>query len=224
VGGVLRHAGACTFDLGCEHDNYHELFRYVEIDDGDLDYYLMSGNSPAEVIAQFVDWWAAPICHRAGPGLRADRHGTGRRARRTRPARQFHHPHCGRRHSLFGFHYGSGYSSRGKRRYVFTWNTEQVPGPEGAEPAFSCGGMHLVANIKPCLLDDHPAYSELKAMGGLIEDKDSHAPVVEQFWDGVGSHVDFTHPGAIDWWQQRLGNRCLTLASMWAGTTTTNTR
>ena len=32
---------ACTFDLGCEHDNYHDLFRSVDIDDGDLDYYLM---------------------------------------------------------------------------------------------------------------------------------------------------------------------------------------
>jgi alpha-glucosidase len=45
---------ACTFDLGCEHDNYHELFRYVEIDDGELDYYLMTGSTPAEVMAQFV--------------------------------------------------------------------------------------------------------------------------------------------------------------------------
>jgi alpha-glucosidase len=54
VGHLLRHLCACTFDLGCEHDNYHDLFRYVEIDDGDLDYYLMAGNSPAEVIAQFV--------------------------------------------------------------------------------------------------------------------------------------------------------------------------
>ena len=45
---------ACTFDLGCEHDNYHGLFRSTEIDDGDLDYYFMVGNTPAEVVSQFV--------------------------------------------------------------------------------------------------------------------------------------------------------------------------
>ena len=33
---------ACTFDLGCEHDNYHDFYRYVDIDDGDLDYYLIA--------------------------------------------------------------------------------------------------------------------------------------------------------------------------------------
>ena len=38
---------ACTFDLGCEHDNYHGLYRHVEIDDGDLDYYIIAGTTPA---------------------------------------------------------------------------------------------------------------------------------------------------------------------------------
>ena len=32
-----------TFDLGCEYDNYHGFYRYAEIDDGDLDYYLFVG-------------------------------------------------------------------------------------------------------------------------------------------------------------------------------------
>src|SRR5262249_21798429 len=31
---------SATFDLGCEHDNYHGLYRYCEIEDGDLDYYV----------------------------------------------------------------------------------------------------------------------------------------------------------------------------------------
>jgi alpha-glucosidase len=44
----------CTFDFGCEHDMYHGLYRYAEIDDGDLDYYLMVGDTPAEVIAQWM--------------------------------------------------------------------------------------------------------------------------------------------------------------------------
>jgi hypothetical protein len=31
---------------------------------------------------------------------------------------------------LSAFHYGSGYTSIGKRRYVFTWNRDKFPEPE----------------------------------------------------------------------------------------------
>ena len=55
VGVYYDTLSACTFDLGCEHDNYHGLFRSVDIDDGDLDYYLMVGQTPAEVISQYVE-------------------------------------------------------------------------------------------------------------------------------------------------------------------------
>ena len=51
VGIYYDTLAACTFDFGCEHDNYHDFYRYVDIDDGDLDYYLMVGNSPAEVLS-----------------------------------------------------------------------------------------------------------------------------------------------------------------------------
>ena len=38
---------ATTFDLGCEYDNYHDFYRYAEIDDGDLDYYVSSARASA---------------------------------------------------------------------------------------------------------------------------------------------------------------------------------
>ncbi|MBK9705142.1 MAG: hypothetical protein IPO75_17835 [Betaproteobacteria bacterium] len=33
--------------------------------------------------------------------------------------------------------------------------------------------------------------------------------MVEQFWDGVGSHIDFTQSKAIEWWQQGLKSQVL---------------
>ena len=33
----------CAFDLGCERDNYHGLYRYFEAEHGDLDYYFIAG-------------------------------------------------------------------------------------------------------------------------------------------------------------------------------------
>jgi alpha-glucosidase len=196
---------ACTFDLGQEHDNYHGLFRYLEIDDGDLDYYLMAGATPAAVIAQFVRLiggthlpprWSLGYAQTA-MGL-AD----------ATDAQQQLEGFISRIESegipCSAFHYGSGYSSRGKRRYVFTWNNSKFPDPKALNARFHQAGMHLVANIKPCLLDDHPAYAEVQAQGGFVHDAGTSQPVVEQFWDGVGSHLDFTHPAAIRWWQAQL--------------------
>ena len=68
--------------------------------------------------------------------------------------------------------------------------------------------MHLVANIKPCLLDDHPAFASLERAHALL--RDSHnKTVIEPFWDGQGAHLDFTNPIALDWWQSQFKSQVL---------------
>ena len=196
---------ACTFDLGCEHDNYHELFRYVEIDDGDLDYYLMAGATPGEVIAQFVKLIGGThLPPRWSLGYAQTAMGLADAPDAERQLHGFIDRIEAEGIPCSAFHYGSGYSSRGKRRYVFTWNSVKFPDPKALNKRFHETGMHVVANIKPCLLDDHPAFAEVKAQGGFIADASSGQPVLEQFWDGMGSHLDFTHPAAVAWWQQSL--------------------
>jgi alpha-glucosidase len=201
---------ACTFDFGCEHDNYHELFRYVEIDDGDLDYYFISGRDPAEVIARYVKLiggthlpprWSLGFAQTAMGLADADDAQTQLSAFIDRAVAEAV--------PLSSFHYGSGYSSRGKRRYVFTWNTSKFPDPKALNAKFKAAGMRLVANLKPCLLDDHPAYEEVKKLGGFIHDSKSGEPVMEQFWDGIGAHLDFSSTEAVAWWQKGLEQQVL---------------
>ena len=199
----------CTFDLGCEHDNYHGLYRQVEIDDGDLDYYVIAGSTPAEVIARFV----ALIGGTALPPRWSL--GYAQTAMGLADASDAQHQLDGfidrieqEGIACSAFHYGSGYSSRGKRRYVFTWNHDKFPDPQALNQRFHDGGMQVVANIKPCLLDDHPAFAQVAAQGGFICDKDG-APVREPFWDGMGAHLDFTNPRTIAWWQQQLRQQVL---------------
>lgn len=205
VGVYYDTLSACTFDLGCEHDNYHGLFRTTEIDDGDLDYYLMVGSTPAQVIAQFVQLvggtllpprWTLGFAQTA-MGL-AD-------APNAQELLESFIDEC-QQHAvpISSFHYGSGYSSRGQQRYVFTWNTNKFPDPERVNAKFHAAGMKLVANLKPCLLDDHPAYEALARQGAFIEHEGTHQPVVEPYWDGQGSHLDFTREQAIQWWQSQL--------------------
>ncbi len=69
--------------------------------------------------------------------------------------------------------------------------------------------MRLVANIKPCLLDDHPAFAELAKRGGFVSDRKSAKPSLGQFWDGEGAHVDFTHPEGVRWWRDSLTRELL---------------
>lgn len=201
---------ACTFDLGCEHDNYHELFRYVEIDDGDLDYYVMVGDTPGEVISQFVRLIGGThLPPRWSLGFAQTAMGLTDASDAQKQLDAFITRIEAEGIACSSFHYGSGYSSRGKRRYVFTWNTDKFPDPKSLNARFHGAGMHVVANIKPCLLDDHPAYGEVRAQGGFIHDAQSMQPVVEQFWDGVGAHLDFTHPSAVAWWQKNLQEQVL---------------
>ena len=201
---------ACTFDLGQEHDNYHDLFRYVEIDDGDLDYYLMAGANPADVIAQFVKLIGGThLPPRWSVGYAQTAMGLADAPDAQQQLDAFIDRAVAEGVPVSSFHYGSGYSSRGKRRYVFTWNNAKFPEPKALNAKFQDAGMRLVANVKPCLLDDHPAYDEVKQLGGFIHNAGHQQPVIEQFWDGVGAHLDFTHPGAVAWWQKNLKTQVL---------------
>jgi alpha-glucosidase len=209
VGLYYDSLATCTFDLGCEHDNYHGFFRHVELDDGDLDYYLLCGDTPAQVIAQYVKLIGGThLPPRWSVGFAQTAMGLADAPDAQRQLDQFIDQVVAHQVPISAFHYGSGYSSRGKRRYVFTWNTEKFPDPKALNAKFHAQGMHLVANIKPCLLDDHPAFAEVSAQHGFIHTRDG-TPVSEPFWDGFGAHLDFTHPAAIAWWQKGLGAQVL---------------
>ena len=201
---------ACTFDLGCEHDNYHGLYRSTEIDDGDLDYYLMVGNTPAEVIAQFVQLIGGThLPPRWTLGYAQTAMGLADAPDAQAQLSRFIDQCVEHRMPISAFHYGSGYSSRGKQRYVFTWNRDKFPDPKAVSEKFHAAGMRLVANLKPCLLDDHPAYAELAKQQAFIAHSSNEQPVVEPYWDGQGAHLDFTRPQAMAWWQSQLKSQII---------------
>ena len=196
---------ACTFDLGCEHDNYHGFFRTVDIDDGDLDVYLMVGHSPAEVVAQFVALTGGThLPPRWSLGYAQTAMGLADAPDAQQQLDRFIDTCQKQRIPISAFHYGSGYSSRGKQRYVFTWNHDKFPDPKTLNAKFQAHGMRLVANIKPCLLDDHPAYAQLVSDAAFVRERGTATPIVEPFWDGQGAHLDFTRPATVTWWQTQL--------------------
>uniref|UniRef100_UPI003F95D67B TIM-barrel domain-containing protein n=1 Tax=Roseiarcus sp. TaxID=1969460 RepID=UPI003F95D67B len=199
-----------VFDLGCEHDNYFGRYRAYEAEDGDLDLYLILGPRLRDVTAKFVALtgrtalpprWSLGFAQTAM--ALADAPDAQMQIQGVIDAAKTHDV------PISAFHFGSGYTSIGKKRYVFTWNREKFPAPEALMRALADAGMKVVANVKPCLLDGHPRYSEVAALGGFIAGADDHAPLKSQFWDGAGAHVDFTNAAGVAWWKAALTHEVL---------------
>ena len=49
----------------------------------------------------------------------------------------------------------------------------------------------------------------MNAQHAFIEDQSTGQAVVEPYWDGMGSHLDFTRPQAVAWWQGQLKQQIL---------------
>lgn len=204
--GVLYDNGAeAAFDLGAEHDNYFGLIRGYEAAGGDLDYYVFPGPRLADLTPRFLRLtgatalpprWTLGYAQTAMAIADAD-DAQARMEAFIERCRAEDVP-------ISSFHMGSGYTTIGPKRYVFTWNRSKYPDPEGLMRRFHDAGMRVVANLKPCLLDDHPGYAEAAASGAFVRDGETGKPLLSQFWDGEGSHLDFTSPGGIAWWQAGL--------------------
>lgn len=199
-----------SVDLGCTIDNYHGLFRSYRAEDGDLDYYVLAGPTAPEVTRRFS--WLT------GGQAFAPRWTLGFAMTTMTIADA---PDADARITAFiedcrrngircdSFHFGSGYTSIGNRRYVFNWNRDKFPDPAATMARLKAAGMQPVTNIKPCLLDDHPRLDEAKARGILVADGETGEPAVAQFWDGLGFHVDFTNPRGRQWWADGIRDALL---------------
>lgn len=193
-----------TFDLGAERSNYHGIYRYVEIEERGLDLWLIAGPDLASVTERFTRLTGRPALPPRwsfGFAFTTMHHADDANAQGVIEA--FAERCRAEEIAISAIHFGSGYSSRGKRRYVFTWNRSKFPDPAALFRKLSEMGFPTVANLKPVLIDDHVDYAAVRAAGGFVKDE-AGDPVTEQFWDGMGSYLDFTNPETIRWWQERF--------------------
>jgi len=198
-----------TFDLGCERSNYHGIYRYVEAEERGLDLWLIAGPDLASVTRRFTllsGRPALPPRWSFGFAFTTMHHADDANGQRVIEA--FAERCRAEKIAISAIHFGSGYSSRGKRRYVFTWNRAKFPDPPALFAKLEALGFPTVANLKPVLIDDHPDYTEVEAAGGFVKDEHGR-PVLEQFWDGMGSYLDFTNAETIRWWHERLKRQVL---------------
>lgn len=198
-------ASAMTVDLGAEIDNYHGPYRYVELEAGELDYYLIAGPELKVIVRRLHDLTGyPPLPPRWTLGyLGSTMHYTDAED----PATAFREFVAKlREHALpcSGFHLSSGYSMADDgKRYVFCWNRRRIPDPAAALAVFGEAGLRTLANIKPALLTTHPDYAELAAAGAFVQDERGE-PHLSPFWGGEASYLDFTNPKAVAWWTDKV--------------------
>ncbi|UEP24859.1 glycoside hydrolase family 31 protein [Burkholderia ambifaria] len=200
----------CTFDMGRELDNYHGLYRYFVAEHGDLDYYFIASPDTPLTAARRFTWLTGRPARtpKWGLGYSGSTMSYTDAPDAQRQMNQFVEQ-CDAHDILCdSFHLSSGYTSIGAKRYVFNWNREKFPDAKGFVKHYRDHGIRLCANIKPCLLRDHPAFDDAARRGLLIRSA-SGEPAWVQFWDEVGAYIDFTQPDAYRWWREQVTSALL---------------
>ena len=203
---------SCTsyLDFGKEVDNYYEPYKYFKSEDNCLVYYVFFGTK-LEIVQQFsalcgkqilppkwsFDYCASTMAYTDAENSSEEFDGFLDMIHKTGL-------------SCSGFYLSSGYTSIGNNRYVFNWNTDKFPNPAEFVGKFADEGIHIIPNIKPAFLIDHPMYSDLADRGLFIKNPDG-TPYITQFWDGGGSYLDFTNPEAFDFWKTQVTEKLLDL-------------
>lgn len=199
----------CTFDMGRELDNYHGLYRHFLAEHGDLDYYVIGGAAPSDITRRFTWLTGRPaFMPKWSLGYSGSTMSYTDAANAQDRMEEFL-DNC-RTHDILcqSFHLSSGYTSIAEKRYVFHWNRDKFPDPRGFARRYLDHGVRLCANIKPCLLKDHPRFAEAEQEGLFIHTGNG-APAAVQFWDETGAYLDFTNPKTIAWWRARVTDALL---------------
>ena len=188
-------------NLGEEHDNYFEHFSSIRYEEENMVFYLILGTEE-EIVSRFIEMcggaapvpeWAFRYCgstmtYTDAPDADAQLRGFVTKCKEygIQPG---------------GFYLSSGYTQIGDKRCVFHWNRDKIPSPEGLADHFRENGMEIMPNVKPAFLTDNPLYREIAENGWFLSLEDG-SPAVFPFWGGMASYLDFTNPGAYDFWKK----------------------
>ena len=188
-------------DFGKEHDNYYEPFNSIRFEEENMVFYLIFG-SVSEIVSRFIHMtggicevpkWAFRYCGSTMEYTDAD--DADERLRSFIDNLERYGIRAG------GFYLSSGYTQIGDRRYVFHWNTDKIRDPKGLSDHFRDKGLRIIPNVKPAFLDDHPLYEYIAENGWFLHYPNG-TPAKFPFWGGNASYLDFTNPGAYEFWKK----------------------
>ncbi|KGX89969.1 alpha-glucosidase [Pontibacillus halophilus JSM 076056 = DSM 19796] len=204
-GMVYDNYSDSIFDMGAEYDYYHKHFRYYQAEKGDCDYYFMLGPKVKDVVERYT-WLTGQMIlppkwslgYSGSTMTYTDAPDAQEQLKKFVDYCKDYDIPCD------SFQLSSGYTSIKDKRYVFNWNTSKVPEPKKMTGYFHDHGIKVCANVKPCLLDDHPMYEQLEKDRLFVHNERFNEPETSQFWDALGSYLDFTNDATIAWWKEQI--------------------
>ena len=196
-----------VFNMGKEKSNYWPRYTYWQADGGDIDLFLLGGNTLKKIVDNYTLLTGRPalLPKRAlgyqgssmyYPELEKDSDDAVLNFIDTIKEEGF---------PIDGFHLSSGYTSVNGKRCVFTWNTERFKDPRAYFAAMNEKGAQNVPNVKPGILLCHPWFEEFNKKDVFV--KDSENPdtyAVGSWWGGDGAFWDYTKPEARRAWKDYL--------------------
>ncbi len=196
-----------VFNMGKEKSNYWPRYTYWQADGGDIDLFLLGGNTLKKIVDNYTLLTGRPalLPKRAlgyqgssmyYPELEKDSDDSVLDFIDTIKEEGF---------PIDGFHLSSGYTSVNGKRCVFTWNTERFKDPRAYFAAMNEKGAQNVPNVKPGILLCHPWFDEFNKKDVFVKDSEHpDAYAVGSWWGGDGAFWDYTKPEARRAWKDYL--------------------
>lgn len=206
VGVFYHNFYESVFNMGREKSNYWPRYSYWQADGGDVDLFLLGGNTLRRIIDNYTMLTGRPalLPKRAlgyqgssmyYPELEKDSDDAVLDFINTIQEEGF---------PIDGFHLSSGYTSCKGKRCVFTWNTERFKNPSDYFAAMNEKGAQNVPNVKPGILLSHPWFDEFSAKGVFVRDSREDRYGIGRWWGGDGAFWDYTKPEARRIWKDYL--------------------
>ncbi len=208
-----------VFNMGREKSNYWPRYTYWQADGGDIDLFLLGGDSIARVVDNYTLLTGRPalLPKRAlgyqgssmyYPELEKDSDDAVLEFIDTIKEEGF---------PIDGFHLSSGYTSYNNKRCVFTWNKTRFKDPKGYFTAMNEKGAQNVPNVKPGILLCHPWFDEFVSKGVFVREAESDSYSVGKWWGGDGAFWDYTKASAREIWKEYLKENVIAIGtdSIW---------
>lgn len=208
-----------VFNMGCEKSNYWPRYTYWQSDGGDIDLFLLAGNTIKRIVDNYTLLTGRPalLPKRAlgyqgssmyYPELEKDSDDAVISFVDTVKEEGF---------PIDGFHLSSGYTSYENKRCVFTWNTERFKDPVAYFATMNERGVQNVPNVKPGVLLCHPWFEEFVAKDVFVKDSKGTGIGIGKWWGGDGAFWDYTKPEARLAWKEYLIQKVISVGtnSIW---------
>ncbi|OON94573.1 MAG: alpha-glucosidase [Epulopiscium sp. Nele67-Bin001] len=196
-----------SFNMGREKSNYWPYYSVWQADGGDIDMFLIGGDTIKNVVNNYTILTGRPFLmpKRAlgyqgssmyYPELEHDCDDAVLGFVDTVKEEGF---------PIDGFHLSSGFTAYEGKRCVFTWNTTRFKDPIQFFNQMNEKGAQCVPNVKPGILLCHPWFDKFVSQNVFIKDsKNENTYSVGKWWGGNGAFWDYTNENARRLWKDYL--------------------